>query len=121
METMVTSLFLVGWEVAPIIDAQIEKLRRPARGTGRADHGTGPGTKGYALQQLECLRLLITQYVLALLLMGKMVRDCHWEKHAAGTRGHVRVLMQLQVLFLLALRPKQGRRQYLKTTLLGLS
>ena len=121
MEVVVTRLFLVSHDVAPMIETKKRQFEQPVAGEAHPEIGmAGPGTRKYILAQLKCLHMLVTEYAPALFLMGKMVRDCHWEKHAAGTGGHVKDLMHLQMLFLFALRPKRGRQQYRDAILLGL-
>ena len=64
--------------------------------------------------------MLVTEYAPARFLMGKVVRDYHSERHAAGSGGNLKDLMHLGMLFLFALRPKRGRQQYGDATLLAL-
>ena len=128
METLVTGLFIVNTDAETVLDKAIADLRgdlrrRPEAGQVGPVDGTEhspPGTRLYALKQLLCLHCLATQYVPALFLMGKWVRDCHWKLHAANTGTHVHRLLQLQATMLIALRPKKGRQQYLANTLLAL-
>ena len=133
METLVSAMFVVAPALQRTIQSAIARIAenirrhpsRPRDGCLRPVDGTEgvpsrPDAREYAVKQLECLRLLVTQYVPALFLMGKWVRDCHWELHTPNTGGRVKLLLQLQTTFLLALRPKRGRHQYLTNTLLAL-
>ena len=127
------AMFVGAPDLEVMVNGSISRLkedirRHPSRGRdatvcpvgGTDGPGSQPGSREYALMQMQCLRLLVTQYVPALFLMGKWVRGCHWKLHGLNTGGHVKEPVQLQTTFLLALRPKRGRHQYLTNTLLAL-
>ena len=130
METLICAVFIVHNNVERMVnsidDLKADLRRRPEDGGARPVNGTGgsvevqPGSRSYAVRRLQCIHLLVTQYVCALFLMGIWVRDCHWKLQSAGTGTHVHKLLYLQATCLLALRLKRGHQQYLANTLLAL-
>ena len=112
METLVCATLVVAPDLEEMVNSSISRLKGDFR---RRDGAVRPvdgadgtsesllGSREYALRQMECLRRLVTQYVPALFLMGKWVRDCHWKLHGPNPGVHVKDVVQLQTTFLLAL------------------